>query len=249
MKSLVLAKLKAAAVHGLVTALVAALSAVLVFYYWYPSGLAAHMGGSNLYLLVVAVELSLGPLISLVIFNPGKSFRHLRRDYCIVALIQFSALAYGLHSTFVSRPVYQVFVIDQLLMISAIELDEEDVSEASSDFDHLPWRVKRVCVEQPADPEEKSDLIFSALAGKDVEFFPKYYRECEEGEVLAGAYPGERLYEALRARGLEGEFAPQLPPPASFSWLPVKGRFGYWVQIYPGGSLESGYYLDFNPFS
>lgn len=74
---MLIAKLKAFSVHFVATALVAALAALLVFKLWYPYPFADMMGGTKLFLLVVACDLALGPLMSLVIYNPKKTRKEL----------------------------------------------------------------------------------------------------------------------------------------------------------------------------
>ncbi|MEZ5510678.1 MAG: hypothetical protein R3F47_12400 [Gammaproteobacteria bacterium] len=65
-------KLKAAGLHALITLLVGMTTAVLVFVLWYPASFAEMTGGLALFKLLLVVELILGPLMSLVIFNPQK---------------------------------------------------------------------------------------------------------------------------------------------------------------------------------
>lgn len=245
---LLVQKLRAAFFHAIVTCCLAALSALLVFKLWYPSGLAQLTGGAGLYILILSVELCLGPLMSLVIFSPRKSTRELVKDYTIVGLVQIAAFGYGLHSTFISRPVFQVFVVDRLELISALELADEDLRSADSQFRQLPLLgPKFICVERPSDAQERSDLIFSGLKGKDIELFPKYYRNCRNSEVVEKAFGASRLLAAMSERSLYSKFAEMLPK-GDYGWLPVKSRFGVWIQIYPEYNLEKAYYINFDPY-
>jgi hypothetical protein len=242
------AKIRATVVHAIVTIVIALLSAVLVFCLWYPDQLAFLMEGANLYLLILAVEVCLGPLMSLVVYNPEKSARELWVDYSLVVLIQLAALSYGLYSTFNSRPVYQVLVIDRFEMVGALELNEADLNEATADFSKLPISGPiTICVDRPTGVVEKNALLLSALNGRDIELLPRYYRHCHEGEVLAVAYDRQRLLSALSALNRLEDLASKLPA-GEFSWIPVKSRIGIWVQIFPNESPRKPYYLDFNPF-
>ncbi len=249
MRPIVAAKFKALAIHLLVTGFVTAISAICVYLVWYPDGLYKYLKGQELYKLIVAVELVLGPLMTLVVFSPRKPKKELVMDYVLIGALQFSALAYGLHSTFISRPVFEVFVIDRIEFIAAAELDKEDLADASSEYSRLPLAGYRsVCVEFPSDAEARNNILFTALSGKDVELYPQYYRECVDGEIAGVFYPGERLENAMRAKGVLGQYGKELPT-QPFGWLPVKSRFGAWVKIYPNSSLEDWYYLDFDPWS
>ena len=248
MGSLVSAKLKALAVHLLVTGVITAVSAVLVFWVWYPDGLYKYLKGGELYTLIVVVELVLGPLMTLIIFNPCKSKKEMITDYALVGALQVGALAYGIYSTFISRPVYEVFVVDRIEFIAASELAGSDLDDAPAEYSTLPLAGYRsVCVERPADAEARSNILFTAISGKDIELYPQYYRACAEGELVGALYSGERLEAAMRAKGQLSQFGQELPS-GEFGWLPVKSRFGAWVKIFPSQPQEESYYLDFDPW-
>ena len=114
MSDLLVSKFKAAGVHLLVSTVIVGLAALLVFYVWYPGELSTMLGGLELFFFVVICELALGPLVSLVIFNPAKPRRELVRDYALVVVVQLAALSYGLYAVALSRPVFLVFVKDRV---------------------------------------------------------------------------------------------------------------------------------------
>lgn len=243
-------KSKAALLHAGVSVLVAVCSAFWVFHLWYPSSLAAMLGGTKLFLLVVAAEVVLGPLMSLVIYSSRKSRVELFRDYSLVALIQCSALVYGLYVTYISRPVYMVFVVDRIEVISALELKDKDLSLAGKEFNSVPrFGVRNVCVNKPETIAEKNALLFSSVYGKDIELMPRYYRECRPGEKEKAAFPAVALKENLKGAGRLELYKAILPAGDEYTWLPVKSRFGAWIEIYPNNKLEHVYYLKIDPFA
>ena len=98
-------RLRASVIHLAISLAIASLAALLVFGWWYPHPYRDLSGGRELFTLVVAVDVVLGPLITLVIFNPAKTRRHLVMDFTVIGLLQVAALAYGLWTVFVARPV------------------------------------------------------------------------------------------------------------------------------------------------
>lgn len=241
------AKLRAAGLHALISLLVVMLCAWLIASCWYPRGLAALLGGWGLFGLVASAEVVMGPLMSLIIYHPGKPRQELLRDYAVVGLLQVSALFYGLYVTHASRPVYMVFVIDRVEAVSAVELTEADLREGAKGFNERPWwGVQDVCVNRPQGIEERNEVLFSSIYGKDLELMPKYYRACAGDERLAAARPADELEMLLKARGLEH---PSGWPKEPFTWLPVNSRFDSWVEIFPEGKLGSSFYLDIDVFS
>lgn len=233
------AKLRAAGLHALVTFFVALAISCLVFIVWYPDGLAGYVGGTELYVLVLVVEVCLGPLMSVIVYSPEKCLRELRRDYAVILFVQLVALGYGLYATYISRPVYIVHVGDRLHVVSAVDLDSEDLAKAG-EFGTLSIDGPRlVCSEQPKDVGQRNALIFAAIAGKDIEFHPQYYRHCRAGEIVQSALSADML-DVVYSGGGESE----MPPDGFYTWLPVVGRSGTWVKIFPKGDSENAYYLD-----
>ena len=244
------AKIKAALIHGVVTFFVGIVSAYFVFIVWYPNDLAEYIGGVGLFSLIMGVELCLGPIMSLIIYNPKKDRNELVRDYIFIGSVQIAALIYGLFTTFESRPVYAVFVIDRIEIISAIELKNDDLTLAAEKFRNLPkFGFQRICVERPTDEKERSDILMSAVTtNRDIELMPKYYRECGGDEVLNAALAGEILVSKLKASGSTESLA-GVSEMGDFKWLPVKSRFGAWIEIYPNGKLDDARYLNIDPFA
>ena len=87
-------RLKASSIHLGISLAIALLAALLVFGLWYPYPYREISGGRELFLILVAVDVILGPLMTLTIFNRSKPWPELRRDLAIVVLIQLAALVY-----------------------------------------------------------------------------------------------------------------------------------------------------------
>lgn len=102
-------RLRASGIHLGLSLGIAALAAVVVFGLWYPYPYREISGGRSLFMLVVSVDVVMGPLITLVIFNRAKPRRELMVDFSVVALLQLAALSYGMWTVFVARPVHVVF--------------------------------------------------------------------------------------------------------------------------------------------
>ena len=131
-------RFKAAGIHLVISLVIAALAAALVFYVWYPSPYGQLSGGRELFLILISVDVILGPLITLFIFNRAKPLRELRRDLAVVALIQLSALGYGMWTVFVARPVHLVFEVDRFRVVHAIDVPAELLDPTPAGIDALP---------------------------------------------------------------------------------------------------------------
>lgn len=121
---------RAAAWHLGASVLVALLTTLLVFGLWYPHPFDKISGGKDLFLLVVAIDIVCGPLLTLVVFSPSKPAQELRRDLGIIVLIQIAALAYGLHNVALARPLFLVHEVDRFRVISEPDFLGADVRTA-----------------------------------------------------------------------------------------------------------------------
>ena len=78
--------------------------------------------GRELFLIVVAVVVVLGSLITLAVFNRAKSARELKRDLTMVALLQLAALISRTWTVLVARPVHMVFEYDRFRVVHPVDV-------------------------------------------------------------------------------------------------------------------------------
>lgn len=128
-RPLLITKLKATGVHlGLSLAVFIYLS-YQIYYNWYPLPYFEVDGGWQGFRLVAAVDLVLGPLITFLIFDLSKSARAIVFDLFIIAAIQFGALAYGVYTTYVQRPV-AVVLIDDFVVTATMGQYKDSIGSA-----------------------------------------------------------------------------------------------------------------------
>ena len=84
---------QASALHLALSAAIAVLVVTLMLLVWYPQQYFTAMGGDTLILILIGVDVVVGPLITLIIFDPKK--KGLRFDLAVIAALQLAALAYG----------------------------------------------------------------------------------------------------------------------------------------------------------
>lgn len=213
---------RASGIHLVLSAALAA--AVLALMLWYPGPLFEAAGGEHLIFILVGVDVTLGPLITLIIFKAGKP--GLEFDLAVIAMIQLSALAYGMHTVSLARPVYLVFTKDRFDLVSARDLDPEDLKKARPEFDHLALgRPRYIAAVAPEDRVARQKLLMESLQGKDLQMHPQYYvpYEQEIPNALARALPltlllkrdPERVQRGLHSAGRSEESVKFLPLRAS----------------------------------
>ena len=188
-------RVRAALIHVSLSAAVAGLVFLPLYFFWYPDVLFESAGGRDLFFVVVGVDVTLGPLITLIIFKPGK--KGLLFDLVVIGLVQTAALTYGVYVLFESRPVYIAFVKDRYEIVRANGFPAGELEKAhAKGYDKLPWTGPTlVGVTMPTDPGEKFNLMVSGFGGVDAEYYPRYYVPYADvrGEVVKEARPLETL--------------------------------------------------------
>ena len=166
--------------------MVALLAAALVFGLWYPYPYGEMSGGRQLFLLVVAVDVVCGPLLTMVIFNPVKSRAELLRDLGLVALIQFGALGYGLYTVWQARPLFLVQEIDRFKVIAGPVLDDAAVAALPAALQPHWWTGPlTVAIREPKDAEERQTVLFASVeGGRDYGERPEFYLPYEGEAAL-----------------------------------------------------------------
>ncbi len=166
---------RASTIHLGLSIAIAAVVFILVRIVWYPGLLFDGAGGRDLFLLLVAVHVTAGPLITLIVYKPGKW--GLEFDLVVIAILQLAALGYGMWSVSASRPAYVVFVKDRFELTRAGDIEPHDLEKArGTPYGSLGWTgPEYISVDFPRDPKEQFDLITSAMAGKDIHTYPKYF--------------------------------------------------------------------------
>ena len=225
-------------VHLAISVAVAGLVFLAVRFLWYPGVLFDVAGGRDLFLLVVGVDVVMGPLITLIVYRRGK--KSLRSDLATIAVLQLAALSYGLWSVALSRPVYLVFVKDRFELTRASDIEPEDLAMArGTPYESLSWTGPRyIGVRFPTDRKESFDLMMSAAAGKDIHTYPRYFAPysvtAAQVAQRSAAFAQLRSLNPARAREVDAVAASIGRPESRLRFLPLKTGKGDLAVIVDG---------------
>lgn len=227
----------AASIHLTCSLIVAALAGVLVFGLWYPYPYRELSGGRELFLLIVAVDVVCGPLLTAVVFNPAKPRAELWRDLGLIALIQLGALGYGLFTVWQARPLFLVQEVDRFKVVMAPDLDAVAVAALPAGLKPLAWGGPRVvAIRSPANVEEKNRVLFATIAGgRDYAERPEFYLPYEGVNALKSLKAAKPLVEFLKRWPDQQAAADKLAFEkkvnlAQWVYLPVRGRQD-WIAV------------------
>ena len=135
---------QAALFHLGVSALVAAAIVAVMLLVWYPSPWFAAAGGRTLLILLVGVDVILGPLLTFIVFNPAK--KSLVYDLAVIVMLQIAALIYGIHVMASARPAFVVYLRGGFDVVAANDVVTEGMGESKlPEFQSVPLNGTTSC--------------------------------------------------------------------------------------------------------
>lgn len=214
------ARFKAFLLHFASSAIVGILTLVLVFQLWYPAPLHEAVGVTHIFILLLLVDVVLGPLLTLLVFKVGK--KTLIFDLSVILLLQLSALGYGLWAVAEGRPAWLVYNVDRFDLVRVLDIDERQLSEAREEYRTAPWfGPEWVGAAKPVDIAQQNVLLFESLMSRiDIAQRPNLYRPLTEmtDELRLRLRP----LEALANYNDEQQLRTTLSHwPTADAWLPL----------------------------
>ena len=226
---------------------------MLVFGIWYPYPYRELSGGRELFLILVTVDVILGPLITLAIFNRAKPRKELRRDLAVVGLIQLAALGYGLWTVFVARPVHLVFEIDRFRVVHAIDVPIDLMDKVPEGIDAMPLGGPTPLSVRPfRSRQESSDATLAALQGIALGARPDLWEPYAAGRarILEAAKPAEQLKSrfASKAAEIDAALAKAGRQASNTVYLPLAGRKAFWTAFIDPATADVVAFLPLDSF-
>jgi hypothetical protein len=108
---------QAFAVHMAISLVIFFILLVCITQYWYPGILFDTGNGWKAIGIIIGIDLILGPLLTLIVFNHNKN--SLKFDLWVIALVQAVALIYGTWTIHQTRPIALAFINSSFLTLYA----------------------------------------------------------------------------------------------------------------------------------
>lgn len=148
----------AAGIHFLSSLIIFSLLLWIIIKVWYPQPFFSSSGGWQGLKIVALVDLVLGPLITLVIYNTTKSKKELITDVGTIVTLQLAVLSFGVHTIYSERPVAITFWDNEFYTIPASALDKQDidVAQLSQFSDQSPALIY---AKKPKTKDELKEMV------------------------------------------------------------------------------------------
>ncbi|WP_395503214.1 TfpX/TfpZ family type IV pilin accessory protein [Ectopseudomonas mendocina] len=217
------ARFKAFLVHLLCSLAIALGVLGLVFGLWYPAPLHLALGVTTIFLLLLTVDVTLGPLLTLLVYKAGK--KSLKFDLAVIVLLQLTALGYGLWTVAQGRPAWLVFNVDRFDVVQVVDIDTRRLDEAQPQYRAPAWMGPRwVAAVRPADGERRGEILFEAiLGGSDVAQHPELYHPLPDSAELIKSR-AQNLDDLAMFNDADAVANVLAAWPQATGWLPLMAR-------------------------
>jgi hypothetical protein len=189
-------RLRAAGIHLSLSALLAAAVLAVVLLTWYPQPMPQLLGVGAILLIMLGVDVVLGPIFTLIVFDRRK--KRLAWDLATIAVLQLAALAYGLYTLHQGRPAFVVLVKDRFEIVSPADIMPPDLA-AAKDNPFAQSRItgpRWVSIRTPDSVSERQAILMEALeSGRDMQHHPRLYADYDSQvrEALTRSLPVSKL--------------------------------------------------------
>ena len=239
--------------HFLVSALILLVVGGLIFFVWYPHPYRVLAGGLNLFLLVAAVDVVLGPVCTFAVAAAKKPLKELRMDVALIALVQVGALSYGAWTVFQARPVYLAFEIDRLRVIHAIDVDPGLLAQSAPEFRSLPVRGPELVAVRPfASATERMEVTMAALQGVDIgaraDLWVGYDTQTQAVQLAAQPLSALLAAKPEAAPVVQAGLASAGLKLDGVRYLPVASRHAFWTAILSPLDARPVLFLPVDPY-
>lgn len=174
-----MAKLRASLTHLALSGLVVGSIFLIIFFAWYPYPYFEIRGAGGIVLILIGVDLVLGPLLTFIVYKPKK--KTLVFDLSVIVFIQLAALVYGVSAIYEERPYFIVYAVDRFTLLAEKDVDFSQIKDSTLKEKPGVGPVM-VLAKMPEDPQEQQKMMMEVVFENkpDLDRRPKYwvpYRE------------------------------------------------------------------------
>jgi len=239
---------KAFGIHFLFSILLVSLFALVILTLWYPSIWSKALGGYDLFIKIVIIDLIVGPLCMGIVYKSHKSLKERIVDATTILAFQLAFMGYGLWVLYESRPVFIVFAQDRFNVYVEHEVEKEMLTtQAPFDRKSLTGPIYAAVDLEKISSNTMMDVI---TAGYDISNIPKYYTPIEDFKetISARKVSYQEMDDTLLKSALTAYIDKNKLDERAVYWLPVKHRFGFVTAVLVGDEWIPHGYIDLDSY-
>ncbi len=236
-------RLKAFLIHLGISLLIFTALLYIIVYHWYPAPFFSTDGGWQGLRIIAIVDIVLGPVLTLVVFNPKKERSKTRFDLTVIGIIQFAALLSGAWVVHHERPVAKVIAEGIISPVTAYDLIDNNLElrnlEKFRSADTLT-----IYTDLPDDfTEMQKILVKSFRENKPLFLQTQLYKKIDESVIkklelfsinmdkyLEGNEKRQKIYRTFLQQ--QGKTADE------FLFLSLHSRYAFTIAVFDKNTLE-----------
>ena len=199
----------------------------LILFHWYPQPYFAADGGWQGIRLITGVDLVLGPLLTLIVFKPGKP--GLRRDLALIGILQTVAIVWGTWLVYEQRTAMVTYAYG-----SFYTLNPEQLRNAGGKAIEVAEQAETIppygFVRLPKDSRERTNFVIkTVLSGKLLQQLGDRYEpfgKSNFSEVLPQSHTPDRFLSLENNQKIVDRFLTRHGGTlADYAFFPLVGRY------------------------
>lgn len=164
--------------HLLMSIFIGLSALIIIYWFWYPAPLATATGANKLILMLVIIDIIIGPLLGFIIYKEDK--KSLKFDLACIIGLQLSAFIYGIWHIADGRPAWIVFNADRFELVRNNEVISDGIVKPQ--YQSAAWTGPQFVSIQAAENIQKKndDLFIEVLSGIKISQLNARYVELEQ---------------------------------------------------------------------
>jgi len=221
-------KIKASLIHLALSFTLVSLIVSTVIYFWYPLEYLPFTNFKNIALLIISIDLVLGPILTFVVFNTKK--KSLKFDLAVIAMIQLSALAYGINALYETHPLFITYNHKGFNLVQTNEVSPADAKYNQFRISKLS-SPKLAFAKMPDDPKKKTEIMVGVdLKGEpDIDKRAEYFEPVDKhlDSILKHSLDAVKLFDKENLTASSKAFLKKHDGKEdNYAYLPLKGTSG-----------------------
>ncbi|MEB8434186.1 hypothetical protein OO007_18255 [Cocleimonas sp. KMM 6892] len=217
-------KLKAMLIHLVISLIIITTLVTGIIYFWYPLELIEITSFKEMAILIVTIDLIIGPILTFVVFNTNK--KNLRFDLAVIAMLQISALSYGIYYLYQGHPVYITYAKGSFSLVNAQLAKPENSKYPEYQISKIS-KPKLAYAELPKDTLLKNQLLDESMSGgPDLEERTDLYKpyDLNIDNIIETSLDTVMLFPDLKTSHETNKFVYKYGEELSdFAYLPLEG--------------------------
>lgn len=234
--------------HFFISIFIAVISLLWIFSVWYPNPLAKATNVTHIFLMLLTIDVILGPLLGFLVYKENK--KTLKFDLGVIFLLQFSALIYGIYSISQARPSWIAYNVDRFELIRVNDIITDNIEKASPQYQNISWlKPKFVGVQVSKNNEEKNQNMFEEiLGGISIAQRPERYVELKQvkDQIQQRVQDLKQLIQFNESSQVESILKKY---PRANAWVPLKANAIDMVVLINKESAEVVKIVDLRPWN